>query len=139
MSVTPTNSTGSTLSTPGTQLASPAQTSSLGQNDFLNLMMDQLKNQDPLNPGDPTQYLSELAQFSSLEAMTNVATSSQSQANQSASTEALALVGKNVTYTDSQGPGQTGTVSSVQFTSSGPTLTIGSQSGIALSQVTEAA
>lgn len=138
MSVTPTNSTGSTLSTSGTQLANPAQTSTLGQNDFLQLMMDQLKNQDPLNPGDPTQYLSELAQFSSLEAMTNVATSSQNQANQSASTEALALVGKNVTYTDAHGPGQTGTVTSVQFTSAGPTLTIGSQSGITLSEVTEA-
>ena len=34
-------------------------------------MMDQLKNQDPLNPSDPTQYLSELASFSSLEQETH--------------------------------------------------------------------
>lgn len=136
MTTISTDATG--LSTAGTQMPSTGQTTTLGQNDFLQLMMDQLQHQNPLSPDDPTQYVSELAQFSSLEAMTNVATSSQNSASQSASTEALALVGKSVTYTDASGPGQTGTVSSVQFTSSGPTLTIGSETGIPLSQVTEA-
>jgi len=139
MSVSSPDPTGA-LSTTGTQMptSSTSSTSSLGGNQFLQLMMDQLQNQDPLSPDDPTQYLSELAQFSSLEEEMNVASSSQNDANQTASSEALALVGKNVTYTDANGPGQTGTVSSVQFTSSGPTLTIGSESGIALSNVTEA-
>ena len=41
-------------------------------------------------------------------------------------------------YTDSSGNPQTGTVSSVQFTSSGPTLTIGSATGISLSSITGA-
>jgi flagellar basal-body rod modification protein FlgD len=128
----------SPLSTSGTQLATSNSTSSLGQSDFLQLMMDQLQHQDPLSPNDPTQYLSELAQFSSLEQMNNVATTNQASANETAATEALALVGKNVTYTDAAGTGQTGTVSSVQFTSTGPTLTIGASSGVALSNVTEA-
>jgi flagellar basal-body rod modification protein FlgD len=134
-----------TLSTSGTQMpnssssnSSTGGTSSMGENDFLQLMMDQLSNQDPLNPDDPTQYVSELAQFSSLEEETNVATADQNNANQTASTEALALVGKQVTYTDNNGNDQTGTVSSVSFTSSGPTLTIGSDSGIALSNITGA-
>ena len=134
----PATGTTSTLSTSGTQLATSNSASSLGENDFLQLMMDQLQNQDPLSPDDPTQYVSELAQFSSLEQMNNVATTNQASANETANTEALALVGKSVTYTDAAGTGQTGTVSSVQFTSTGPTLTIGSSSGVALSNVTEA-
>jgi flagellar basal-body rod modification protein FlgD len=120
--------------TSGTQLATSAST--LGESDFLELMMDQLKDQNPLSPADPTQYVSELASFSSLEEEMQVATNSQTAATQDASSEAVNLIGKSVTYTSTSGSGQTGTVSSVQFTSSGPTLTIGSTSGISLSAVT---
>lgn len=133
----PTTSTsGTELSTPGNSITS--SNSDLGEGDFLQLMMDQLENQNPLSPADPTQYVSELASFSSLEQETNIASTTQTASDQSASTEALALVGHSVTYTDDSGTNQTGTVSSVQFTSSGPTLTIGAESGIALSNVTEA-
>lgn len=134
MSTTPINP--STLSTQGTTLT--PTNNSLGQNDFLQLMMDQLKNQDPLNPSNPTQYMSELAQFSQLQAETNIASSAASTASQSSSASALALLGRTVSYSDSTGATQSGTVSSVQFGSSGPTLTIGSVSGVPLSSVTEA-
>jgi flagellar basal-body rod modification protein FlgD len=131
-----TNSTASTLSTPGTTMS--GSNSQLGKNDFLKLMMDQLQNQDPLNPGDPTQYLSELAGFSTLEQETNIATSAASTATQQASASALALLGHTVSYTSSDGATQSGTVAKVDFGSSGPTLTIGSTAGIALSSITEA-
>lgn len=39
---------------------------------FLTLLVSQLKNQDPLNPTDSTQFVSELAQFSSLEQLMNI-------------------------------------------------------------------
>jgi flagellar basal-body rod modification protein FlgD len=45
---------------------------SVSKNDFLKLLIAQMKNQDPLNPMDGTQYVSELAQFSSLEEMQNM-------------------------------------------------------------------
>jgi flagellar basal-body rod modification protein FlgD len=133
----------STLSTSGTTYTPPAtagstSTDGLGENDFLQLMMDQLQNQDPLNPDDPTQYLSELAQFSSLEQENSIATSAASQATQQSSSSALALLGHSVSYTDASGLTQTGTVSKIDFTSSGPTLTIGTASGITLSAITEA-
>ena len=45
----------------------------LGKDDFLQLLVTQMKYQDTLDPQDNSQYLSQLAQFSALEQMTNVA------------------------------------------------------------------
>jgi len=134
-----TGTTGSQLTptgTSGTTFSNPSD--NLGENDFLKLMMDQLQNQDPLNPSDPTQYMSELASFSSLEQETQIATSTSAASTQQASSSALGLLGHTVSYQDSNGVTQTGTVSKVDFTSSGPTLTVGTTPGIGLGSVLEA-
>ena len=39
---------------------------------FLRLLVTQVQNQDPLNPQDPTEFVSQLAQFSSLEQLLNI-------------------------------------------------------------------
>lgn len=44
----------------------------LGKDDFLQLLVTQLRHQDPLNPADPTEFTAQLAQFSSLEQLFNV-------------------------------------------------------------------
>jgi flagellar basal-body rod modification protein FlgD len=111
-------------------------TANLNDNTFLQLMVDQLKNQDPLNPTDTSQYLSQLAQFTSLEQETNTATATGQLQTESASTEALNLLGKTVTYTDSTGVSQSGQVQSIDLTGTSPTLTIGTATGILTSQVT---
>lgn len=62
---------------------------SLGKNAFLKLLVAQMQYQDPLEPVDNTQYVSELAQFSALEEMQNVSASLDNQ-------NAFGLVGKHV-------------------------------------------
>ena len=44
----------------------------VGKDDFLKMMIAQLKNQDPLNPLDGTDFTAQLAQFSSLEQLSNM-------------------------------------------------------------------
>lgn len=60
-----------TATSPANMLFSNDSTT-LGKEDFLTLLVTQLQNQDPLNPADSTEFVSQLAQFSALEQMTNV-------------------------------------------------------------------
>ena len=46
--------------------------SSMGKDDFLQLLVTQLQNQDPLNPADSTEFTAQLATFSSLEELQNI-------------------------------------------------------------------
>jgi flagellar basal-body rod modification protein FlgD len=133
-----TNSAGQAeTSTKGSSISN-SKSLTLNTNEFLNLMMDELQNQDPLNPSssDPTQYLTELAQMTSVEQETNTATNTQTTAQAQSVSQAIGLIGDSVTYLDSAtGNKVTGTVSSVQITSSGPTLTVGGAAGIDLGSV----
>jgi flagellar basal-body rod modification protein FlgD len=46
----------------------------MGKDDFLKILMAQLKNQDPLKPQDPSQFVTELSQLSSVESLKNIET-----------------------------------------------------------------
>ncbi len=115
--------------------AAPASTAvsnpkgELGQNDFLKLMIAQLQAQDPLNPGNTNEYVSELAQFTQVEQTTNLANASELSG-------AVQLIGRTVNYS-ATGGGGTGKVESVQSTSAGTTVTVEGVPGIALSSITE--
>ncbi|WP_035179074.1 flagellar hook assembly protein FlgD [Alkalihalobacterium bogoriense] len=49
----------------------------LGKDDFLKMLITQLQNQDPLNPMEDREFIAQMAQFSSLEQMTNMSTAIQ--------------------------------------------------------------
>ena len=69
----------------------------LDQQDFLKLMLEQLRNQNPLEPQDNSQFFSQMAQFNTLETMREMATSLRSLAATSELANATALVGRTVT------------------------------------------
>jgi flagellar basal-body rod modification protein FlgD len=76
----------------------------MGKEDFLTLLVTQLKNQDPLNPDEPTEFTAQLAQFSSLEQLFNLNDSMEQMATSvgdSQKLSALSMIGKEVTYADS--------------------------------------
>ncbi|MFM6990335.1 MAG: flagellar hook assembly protein FlgD [Rhodoferax sp.] len=77
--------------------------SSMGQSDFLTLFTTQLKNQDPLDPVKNEAFVAQLAQFSQLEATTNMATSLTNFTSTMASTQitsAAGLIGQKVAVPD---------------------------------------
>jgi len=61
----------------------------LGKDDFLKLLVTQLKNQDPLNPMDDKEFIAQMAQFSTLEQMQNMNSGFNNL-------RAIGLLGKNV-------------------------------------------
>ena len=72
----------------------------LGKDDFLNLLITQLQNQDPLNPTDSFEFTAQLTQFSSLEQLSNVNDNLNDLKNFQASinnSQAVSLIGKTVT------------------------------------------
>ena len=68
----------------------------LGKDDFLKLLLAQLANQDPTSPMENTQFIAQMAQFSSLEQMTNMSTEFTKLANMLNSSEAVNVIGKTV-------------------------------------------
>ena len=102
---------------------------------FLNLMVAQLRYQDPLNPSDSGEFLAQSAQFTSLEKMQDVADQTAALLSSSVAFGASNMVGKNVTYLDEDGNTVSGTVDGVTFDQSGPMLQVGDQS-VSLGQVT---
>lgn len=68
----------------------------LGKDDFLKLLITQLQNQDPTNPMEDTQFISQMAQFSSLEQMTNMSASFEKLSNYISGSEAVNALGKTV-------------------------------------------
>ena len=102
----------------------------LGQNDFLKLMVAQLQAQNPLEPANSNEFLSELAQFTQVEQITNLANASELSG-------AVQLIGHTVSYTNASGELSSGIVQSVQSNSAGTTLTVEGVTGVKLSTVTE--
>lgn len=81
----------------------PKGKSVLGKDDFMKLMLMQLKNQDPLSPLDGTEFASQLAQFGSLEQLSNMNKSLETSINANYqltqsinNTLTAALIGKDV-------------------------------------------
>lgn len=115
-----------------TSAASTDGASTLGKDQFLQLLVTQLKYQDPMNPMDDKEFIGQMAQFSSLEQMQNLNTSFST-------TKALGLVGKYVTGTiekDGQSEEIEGIAQSVKMTAGKAFVVVNGQD-ISVDSITE--
>ncbi len=102
MSTTAINGYSQTTQTNKTSKANDA----LGKDDFLKMLVTQLRYQDPLQPMEDKEFIAQMAQFSSLEQMQNMNTAM-------ITTQATNLIGKEIHWLDDQGTEKSGVVTAV--------------------------
>jgi flagellar basal-body rod modification protein FlgD len=108
--------------------ASTSTLNGVNSDTFLKLLISQLENQDPDNPTDPTQFLSETADFEEVQQLSALSTDMTSLVSAQQSSAATSMLGQQVAGTDASGNPVSGIVTGVQLTSSGPVLTVGNDS-----------
>ena len=91
---------------------------------FLQLMVAQLRYQDPMNPADSSEFLSQNAQFTAPEKMQDVADQTAMVLGATMAFGASSLVGRDVAYTLDDGTQGTGAVQGVTFGATGPVLDV---------------
>lgn len=125
-----------------------SKSTELDKDDFLKLLIAQLKHQDPMSPMDDSQFMGQLVQFSSLEQMSNMATAveelKQSMLalnSQSLLTQGAAMIGKEVIGEVSTGTeGETeiisGVITSVKMTDGSLKVMVGDKA-LAMEEIVE--
>jgi flagellar basal-body rod modification protein FlgD len=116
-----------------------SEASGLNKDEFLQLLVAQLKNQDPMSPVGSQEFMSQMAAFSTLEQVTNLAVANEEQNQMIAVNQSLSLVGHDVTYLNEDETTSEGKVESVDFGEGGFSLTINGESGIPVGAVTKVA
>jgi flagellar basal-body rod modification protein FlgD len=108
--------------TGGTAYTAPASSTvdrpdQMGKDVFMKLLVAQMRYQDPGNPVDSSQMMSQTATFSQVEKLEQLVNQNASMLVLQESATAGALVGRTATYTDTTGAAKTGVVSSVRLAS----------------------
>lgn len=113
---TATTTTAGTNSATGaaTSTSTTSGTNSLSASDFMNLMIQQLQDQDPLDPTDSNQLLGQLSEISTLQSNTQMEQSLTGLTLQQSIGAGGNLIGKTVSGLDANGQTLTGTVTGVQ-------------------------
>jgi flagellar basal-body rod modification protein FlgD len=118
----------SSVTTQATAPASTVGSTEMDKNAFLKLLTAQLRYQDPSNPVSSDQFMSQMAQFSSLEQMTNISQNTESNLWNSQVTQAVQTIGKQVSWVDPvTNESRTGTVSGVTMSDKKILLQIGEE------------
>ena len=110
--------------------------SSITADQFLQILVAQLQNQDPLNPVDPSSFLNSLASLDTVGSINSLNASFASTLELEQLTSGTSLIGKSITYAlTSGGPTQSGTVSGLSVQNGQFVLQVGNNQ-VALNQVT---
>jgi len=100
---------------------------SLTANEFLNLLVTELQNQNPLSPMDPSQMVSQTSSLSEVELLSTIQSALTQMASSQGILSASSLIGQSVTYQDGSGE-VAGQVSGVGQSANGVVLDVGGQS-----------
>ena len=108
----------------------PAQASgnpgaNLDKDDLLTLFVAQMQHQDPTKPMDDAAMMGQMAQFSTLEQMSNMAAVNEAVAVTLMQGQAIGLIGKTVTYVDENDVQHTGVVEKVSTAGGASKITVG--------------
>ena len=119
------------------QKSKTATDNGMGQDTFMKLLVAQMRMQNPMQPSDDKEMIAQMTQFSMLEQLTELASSSAASATSGHVSQAVALLGRTVTYMDADGASQTGVVDQVSFKDGTPVLTVGGVEGVTPAQITQ--
>lgn len=132
----PVDAIGGTLNAQGTNALS---NNTINQEQFIRLFLTQLRFQDPMEPVDNREFLSQLAQFTALEQSRQTSQNTTDLLSMNSSVQAMSLLNRQVEVAGLGAP-FSGRVIAVTFTQSGPQLSVQDnsqiQTGIRLSQIT---
>jgi flagellar basal-body rod modification protein FlgD len=109
-----TNNSSTTTSPPAT----------VNYNQFLQLLIAQMKNQDPTSPTDMSQYMSQFAQLSSVEQAVQTNAKLDTLLSSSALSQAESLIGRTAAFTSADGQSTTGKITAVRIIQGGAVATL---------------
>src|SRR3954451_7394163 len=130
-------STVNPVTTTSTTTQPKAAVPTLGKDDFLKLLVGQLQHQDPMAPSDDQQWIGQMAAFSQLEQVSNMAETTQKIVDTLNMNGTLSLIGHTVTYLDDTGASHSGKVDTVDVAGGKATLTVDGIAGIDSGSVTQ--
>ena len=136
--MTQTNATTATTQTASAPPVNNAPSAQLGKDSFLKLLVAQLQHQDPSSPMDSSAFMGQLAQFSSVEQMTNVATAMDKLSASSAVTQSVGLLGHELVFARADGSAGHGVADGVALLNGNVTIDVAGES-VALADITAVA
>src|SRR5215475_11429513 len=120
------NSAATTSTTP------PTSSNTVDYNTFLQLLIAEMKNQDPTNPMDTSEYMSQFAQLSTVEQAIQTNSKLDALLSSSALSQAEGLIGKTATFSTEDGQAISGVIASVSINNGGAIATLEDGSKVAL-------
>lgn len=127
MTVPPIGSDYGMFAANATSSAAGASSTKSDSDMFLQLMVAQMKYQDPMNPTDSSTMLTQNATFTQVQAIQEMQNEMGMVLSSQLAFGSAAMIGKNVSWMDANGQTQSGIVDGASFTSSGPMLNVGDQ------------
>lgn len=118
----------------GATSATSAPSGTLDQQAFLELLVAQLRNQDPSSPMDSSQLMAQTTQLATMERLVELSDTSRESFALQMRVAGAALVGQTVSWTDAEGTVHTGVVDAVSYAGAVPVVTVGDEE-IPLDQV----